>query len=133
MPVDAVRARMLAGLHEAGFDDVGPSHLAVLRYPGPQDRRPIDLAREVGMTKQAMNYLLRQLEELGYLTVGDDPDDNRSKRIQLTDRGYAAAMTIRRTVRKIEREWERKLGPDRYAQLRELLADLNRGLTPQVP
>jgi DNA-binding MarR family transcriptional regulator len=77
------------------------------------------------MTKQAVNYLLRQLEELGYLERHDDPDDQRSKRIELTKRGRAATENVRRTVRKIEREWERELGADGFAQLRNLLTELN--------
>ena len=125
MPMDAVMGRIFARLHEAGFTDLVPAHFQVLRYPGPQGRRPSDLAAEVRMTKQAMNYLLRQLEELGYLTREDDAADQRSKRIELTERGYAAAKSIRATVRQIEREWERELGPRQFAQLRRLLLDLN--------
>src|SRR5258708_14521780 len=98
MPLDAVRGRMLAGLHEAGFPDLVPAHFAVMRYPGPENKRPSAIAAEAGMSKQAMNYLLGQLQQLGYLTRDDDPDDHRSKRIRLTDRGHAAARCIRTTV-----------------------------------
>jgi DNA-binding MarR family transcriptional regulator len=82
------------------------------------------------MTKQAMNYLLRQLEQLGYLTLGDDEEDQRSKRIELTDRGMAAAKTIRASVRRIERELERELGASEFTRLKALLLDLNE--TPLV-
>jgi DNA-binding MarR family transcriptional regulator len=124
-PVDAIRARMLVGLHDAGFTDLVPAHFAVLRCPGPENRRPSDCAAEAGMTKQAMNYLLGQLERLGYLTRQDDREDQRSKRIHLTKRGYAAAQTIRQTVRQIETELEQELGPRQFAQLRQLLIQLN--------
>jgi len=116
---------MLAGLHDAGFTDLVPAHFAVLRYPGPENRRPLDCAAEAGMTKQAMNYLLGQLERLGYLTREDDPEDQRSKRIHLTERGDAAAQTIRETVRQIETEFEQEIGPQQFAQLRKLLVQLN--------
>jgi DNA-binding MarR family transcriptional regulator len=125
MPVDAVVARMLGGLHDAGFTDIVPAHLNVLRYPGPQGRRPSELAAETRMTKQAVNYLLRQLEHLGYLTRTGDDRDQRSKRIQLTGRGLAAAENIRATVRQIEVELEHELGRARFGQLRSLLEDLN--------
>jgi len=124
-PVDAIRARMLAGLHDAGFTDLGTAHFAVLRYPGPENRRPGDCAAEAGMTRQAMGYLLGQLEELGYLTREDDPTDQRSKRIHLTKRGVAAAQTIRETVGEIEADLAAELGPERLAQLRELLVQVN--------
>jgi DNA-binding MarR family transcriptional regulator len=125
MPVDAIRGRMLAGLDEAGFTDLVPAHFAVMRYPGPEGQRPSQLAAQAGMTKQAMNYLLGQLEQLGYLTRNHDPDDHRSKRIRLTDRGHAAARCIRTTVAEIETELEQELGSKRFAQLRRLLTQLN--------
>ena len=125
MPVDAVLERMLAGLHEDGFTDLNSAHLPLLRYPGPENRRPSELASDARVTKQAMNYLLGELERLGYLTRRDDPEDRRSKRVHLTERGHAVVRSIRRTVRRIEAEWEQELGPARFVQLRELLIDLN--------
>jgi|SRR5664280_183847 len=125
MPVDAVRRRMLAELHAAGFTDLVMAHFAVLKYPGPQDLRPSDVATEAGMTKQATNYLLGQLEETGYLVRADDPDDRRSKRIHLTERGAAVRRTMRTTVSTIESELEAELGPAHFAQLRGLLVELN--------
>jgi DNA-binding MarR family transcriptional regulator len=125
MPVDAILGRILAGLHDAGFTDIVSAHLSVLRYPGPDNRRPSELAAETRMSKQAMNYLLGQLEQLGYLIREDDPDDQRSKRIQLTARGEAVRRTIRRTVRQIESDLARELGREQLEQLRELLIALN--------
>ena len=119
-----MRDRILAGLHEAGFDDVIPAHFNVLQYPGPENRRPSELAAETRMSKQAINYLLAQLEELGYLTREDDPEDQRSKRIHLTERGHAAAQTVRKIVREVEADWEKQLGKKRFGQLRELLVAL---------
>jgi DNA-binding MarR family transcriptional regulator len=125
MPLDAVMDRMLAGLHEAGFTDLVPAHLNVLRYPGPQNRRPSDLAKEARMSKQAVNYMLGDLERLGYIARHDDPDDRRAKRIQLTKRGKTLRRAIRDTVRQLEAEWEKELGPEKFAQLRGLLVALN--------
>ena len=125
MPVDAVRRRMLADLHAAGFRDLVPAHFAVLRYPGPQGRRPSELAREAGVSRQAMNYLLRELERSGYLVRVPDDSDDRARCIRLTERGKAVRTTVRATVRRIERQLEQQLGRDRFAQLRELLVALN--------
>jgi DNA-binding MarR family transcriptional regulator len=100
----------------------GPS---VLRYPGPEHRRPSELAAEAGMSKQAMNYLLGQMERLGYLTRDDDPEDQRSRRVHLIARGHAAAQTIRENVGEIEAELSEELGPATVDQLRELLTQVN--------
>src|SRR3954469_8890451 len=66
-PWETVQRQMLQRLHEHGFTDLDAAHLAVFQYPGPQGVRPSDLAARLGVTKQALNYLLGQLERLGYL------------------------------------------------------------------
>jgi DNA-binding MarR family transcriptional regulator len=124
-PLQVVRARMLERLHEHGFGDLEAAHLAALQYPGPQGLRPSELAARVGMSKQAVNYLLGQLERLGYLVREPDPGDQRSKRIALTERGYAAIPVIRGAVVEVEETWSRELGADEFGRLRELLVGLN--------
>jgi DNA-binding MarR family transcriptional regulator len=116
---------MLEQLHLHGFDDLDFAHLTVFQYPGPQGTRPSELAARLRMSKQALNYLLGQLERLGYLERRPDPDDQRSKRIALTARGTAAGHAIREAVAGVEADWTRQLGPKRFAQLRAILLDLN--------
>ena len=124
VPFETVRDRMLAGLHERGFTDLVPAHLDVFQYPGPENQRPLQLATQTRMSKQALNYLLGQLQQLGYLTRETDDNDQRSKRIRLTPRGHAAIHAIREIVQDVEDEWEHQLGPRKFAQLRSLLTQL---------
>ena len=124
VPFETVRDRMLAGLHERGFNDLVAAHLDVFQYPGPENQRPLELAAQTRMTKQALNYLLGQLQQLGYLTREPDDSDQRSKRIRLTPRGHAAINAIREIVQGVESEWERHLGPREFARLRDLLTQL---------
>ena len=126
MPVDAVHRRMFEHLHERGFTDFDPAHLIVFQWPGPDDTRPSELAARLQISKQALNYLLGQLERLGYLERRPDPHDQRGKRIVLTDRGRAAVRVIRDAVQEIEAAWAEQLAPERFAQLKALLLDLNR-------
>jgi DNA-binding MarR family transcriptional regulator len=125
MPWEAVHERMLAGLRQRGYEDLIAPHLTVLQYPGPENMRPSDLAARTRMTKQALNYLLGQMEQLGYLSRVEDEADQRFKRIRLTPRGRAASAAMREIVLEIEAEWAQELGPRRFAELRELLARLS--------
>jgi DNA-binding MarR family transcriptional regulator len=125
MPVDEIRRRMLAALHEQGFEDLIPAHLIVLRWPGPDGLRPVEVAEQTGMSKQALNYLLGQLEETGYLERVDDPDDRRSKRIRMTKRGWAAGEVMRAAVGEVEQEFVDAHGKKELANLLELLTRLN--------
>jgi DNA-binding MarR family transcriptional regulator len=130
-PWEAVQRRMLDLLHERGFDDLDAAHMNVFLYPGPQGARPSELATRLRISKQALNYLLGELERLGYLDRRPDPDDRRSKRVALTVRGTSAAYVIREAVAEVEAAWAQRLGPKRFAELRSLLLDLNNALTPE--
>jgi DNA-binding MarR family transcriptional regulator len=116
---------MLAGLHEAGYTDLVAAHLDVFQYPGPENMRPSALATQIRMSKQALNYLLGNLEQLGYLSREVDDNDQRFKRIHLTAKGHAVITAIREIVGEVEAEWEQQLGPRKFAQLRELLTQLH--------
>lgn len=124
MPWERVRERMLAGLHARGYTDLVAAHLNVLQYPGPDQARPSELAARTHMTKQALNYLLGQLEQLGYLVREHDDEDHRSKRIKLTSRGRRTMKAIRSIVSEVEAEWELELGHESFTQLRRLLRQL---------
>ena len=125
MPAEAVRRRMLEHLRARGFDGLEAAHQNVFQYPGPEGARPSELAAELGMSKQALNYMLGELERLGYLERLPDPEDTRSKRIALTARGSAAVKTMLDAVRAVEHDWRRELGAKEFEQLRALLLDLN--------
>lgn len=130
IPFETVRDRMLVGLHERGYTDLIAAHLNVLQYPGPENKRPAELAAQTRMSKQAVNYLLGQLQRLGYLTREEDATDQRSKRIRLTPRGRAAIKAIREIVQEVEADWEQQLGARKFAQLRDLLTQLHASTAP---
>jgi DNA-binding MarR family transcriptional regulator len=125
IPWEAVQRHMLELLHDRGFDDLDAAHLNVFQYPGPQGARPTELASRLRISKQALNYLLGELERLGYLERRPDLNDLRSKRVALTPRGAAAIEVIREAVGEVETAWAEQLGPKRFAELRNLLLELN--------
>ena len=131
MAHETVQRGMLDALHAHGFDDLEPHHLHVLQYPGPQGMRPSELAGRLRISKQALNYKLGELERLGYLERRPDPDDLRSRRITLTERGRSIIPVIRNAVQETEREWAAVLGSDRLERFRSTLLELHgRGETP---
>jgi DNA-binding MarR family transcriptional regulator len=121
VPAQAVQRRIIQGLNEAGFEGLRMPHMAVLQYPGPDGVRPGMLAERAGMSKQAVNQLLRSLEGLGYIVRSDVPDEGRARVVRLTKRGRAAYARIHDILGDIEREWSTELGRGRFAQLKELL------------
>ena len=121
VPAQAIHRRLVEELNAAGFDDLRLPHMAVLQFPGPDGVRPGTLAERAGMSKQAMNQLLKSLEALGYLVRSDAPDEGRARIVRVTVRGRAAYATIHRILRDIERDWSAELGAVRFAELKRLL------------
>jgi len=124
VPAQAIHRRIIKELNAAGFDELRLPHIAVLQFPGPDGVRPGTLAERAGMSKQAMNQLLRSLESLGYIVRSDAPAEGRARIIRFTKRGRAAYAKIHDILRDIEREWSATLGPRQFAQLKELLTGL---------
>ena len=121
VPAQAIHRRIISELNTAGFDDLRVPHMAVLQFPGPDGIRPGTLAERAGMSKQAMNQLLRSLETLGYIARSDAPGGGRARLVRLTRRGRAAYAKIHDILRAIEREWIAELGPRKFADLKALL------------
>jgi DNA-binding MarR family transcriptional regulator len=113
---------MLATINMNGFD-ITPTELGVFLYPGPEGRRPIDLARQCNMTRQAMNYVLAGMESRGYILRQAGPSA-AARVVRMTDRGWEVIAQIRKCVAEIENEWAAHLGAQRFAALRETLHDL---------
>ena len=121
VPAQAIHRRIINELNAAGFRELRVPHMAALQYPGPDGVRPGLLAERAGISKQAMNQLLRSLEALGYIVRSDAPDEGRARIVRLTKRGRSAYATIHEILRDIERAWSDQLGPKRFTELKELL------------
>ena len=121
VPAQAIHRRIIKELNAAGFEELRVPHMAVLQFPGPDGVRPGVLAERAGMSKQAMNQLLRSLEALGYLARSDAPDEGRARIVRLTKRGRTAYARIHEILRDVEREWTAELGAKAFAELKGLL------------
>ena len=119
-----MQAEMQRGLHDAGFEDLRPAHRSLLRYPPIDGLRPTKLADRDGLSKQANNDLLRELERLGYLTLEADPDDRRARIIRFTERAWALYDTAVELSRSIGRRWAAAVGEDRYAEFDAVLREI---------
>ncbi len=121
VPSHAIHRRIIDELNAAGFEELRLPHMAVLQFPGPDGARPIELAERAGMSKQAMNQLLRSLEDAGYIDRSDAPHQGRARIVHLTDRGQAAYAKIHEILRTVEDEWRAELGPEPFEELKALL------------
>jgi DNA-binding MarR family transcriptional regulator len=117
----AFRERIYTAVLQAGYEDLQPTHLLLFRYPTIEGMRPTELANQMGISKQAINDLLRQLEAKGYLELRLDPSDGRARLITLTESGSELMELTRRVAQEVSDEYARLVGRKRFDALRKTL------------
>ncbi len=129
-----VRSRMHEAIRAAGFADLQDAHLAVFSYPLPDGVRPSELARRIGMSRQATNHLIGQMEALGYLERRAPGGGGDRRLVHLTERGWRVGEAIFACLRDLQTEWAAEIGRERFGDfvdvLRRLAAEEPRASSP---
>lgn len=107
---EAVHRDLYASLTAAGYGDLRPAHFNLLKFPGPHGARPTELAARVGMSKQALNPLLNELESMGYLVRTGDADDGRGRVVHLSARGMSLVAELRKSLEEVETRLRDQVG-----------------------
>lgn len=110
-----------AGLTEAGFGELTSTQSMVIPYLDPDGTRPVELARRLGVTRQAVHQLVSGLAAQGLIELVDDPTSSRSKLVRLTERGEDSIEFAEATLAALEGELTGTLGEHETLQLRRLL------------
>jgi DNA-binding MarR family transcriptional regulator len=121
---DALFAEFRQELEASGYGDIRPTHGCVFRFIREEPLRLTELATLAGMTKQSIGEVIDNLVELGYVKRVPDPQDRRAKLLCLTERGEEAQKVGLGLFKKVEQRWAKRYGPERFAQLRELLEEI---------
>lgn len=124
-PYKAMDRELFPVLARRGHGDIRPAHSKVFEVIKGKGSRVTDMAADASMTKQAMQYLVDDLERLGYAERIPDPVDRRAKLIRLTPRGRECVVFAREAFAATEAEWASKLGAEKMEQLRAILVELN--------
>lgn len=132
MPAVQPHAPMLMGLvfgrmrSRAATDGprLRPSQARVLEWIPSEGLTISQLAARTDMTTQGCGQFVRQLAEQGLVAVSVSQQDARARRVQLTHEGREALAESLRFVAACEAEWAAQVGPERYQQFREVLAEI---------
>ncbi|MEL7459488.1 MAG: MarR family transcriptional regulator [Pseudomonadota bacterium] len=119
---DAWKAHYTSAMVRAGYAHFATSGAAILQFIGPRGARPADLARQLGISRQAVQQLIDTLEIDGVVTRAPDPADGRGKIIRLTDKGTKAHWRGNIVKAKIESELTEAIGPEGLQRLKDDLA-----------
>ena len=85
--------------------------------------RPADLARHLGVSRQAIHQTVATLEAAGLVSMQPDPSSGRSKLVMLTEQGRQIVDDALAAFRRLEAELAQRIGERKVAQLRAVLED----------
>jgi DNA-binding MarR family transcriptional regulator len=106
-----------------------PVSANTLRVLDRAPRRPRDLPRLTGVSKEGNAMCIGFLERRACVVVEPDPAATRGKVIRLTDKGEAARAKSERLLAATEERWRTTYGPRHLAALRAALEPLVGGGT----
>jgi len=83
--------------------------------------RPSDLARNIGISRQAIQQTLVEMERDGLVTLMPDPSDGRAKIVKFSRRGAGIGKAAYDALAAIEAELASRIGADSVKKLRQAL------------
>lgn len=115
-------ARVNASPDRPAGVELRPAHTRLFPHiPLAGGVRATDLARLVGVTKQAVQPLIAELEAWGIVALSPDPTDGRARLVGWTPFGLESIHRGLAVLRQIEDEIAAKIGSDRIDTLNETL------------
>ncbi|KRA30069.1 hypothetical protein ASD81_20490 [Nocardioides sp. Root614] len=126
----ALRDDMIASGHRAGFPELALSHSAVFSTLGPEGARAADMAARVGITRQSMGEVVRDLVRLGIVEMVEDPSDRRAKLVRYTGYGEKVAQAGFDHIIALEKELAAECGAADLETARKVLGRVREMLTP---
>ena len=106
-------------LQEMGLS---PTQGVVLHYlltHRQQDIYGVDLHAELGISKSSVSSALKTLRQNGYLTLRDDPQDDRKKQIVLTEKAFSVEQAIQRGLELQQKQLCRGIPEEHLAWLEQ--------------
>ena len=126
-----VNERAIARVNQrAGGPALRAAHTALLPHLNADGVRGAELAKKLGVTKQAVSQLVTELEEWGVVEQVADPQDGRAKLVRFSKKGEQALLHGLAVLGELETELSLKIGKRRMQELHTALLALEKALQP---
>ncbi len=114
---------LLAALDARSFGAQTLAQSLVFAHLDTGGTRSTELARRIGVSRQAVHKTVGELEVRGYVTLEPDPDNRSAKLVTLSARGEQTMAAALEAFAALEAELARRLGTVRVRALRSTLED----------
>ncbi|MDQ1086107.1 MarR family winged helix-turn-helix transcriptional regulator [Siphonobacter sp. SORGH_AS_1065] len=111
-------------LAESGHESYRLGHLVLMVHIDLDGSTINELAAVLGITKQAVSKIVKELQEQGYVETEKHPDDARSVLVKITNKGARFTLEWQSCTKVVDRKFEEILGAERLEILKDILVDL---------
>ena len=108
-------------LRAAGLPEVTRTQSMIMTNISCGVTRPAELARRLGISRQAVQQLLADMQERKLIVLKPDPDDARAKVVRYNPRGEALGRVTMLALERIDAAIEARLGARALSELRRVL------------
>lgn len=112
---------LLANLHEQGWQEISPAQSLVMTYLGAGGIRISDLARRLGVSRQAAQKSVSELEGAKLVATDVDPSNSSAKIVTLTALGETNVAVVLDVYSQVEQKLSKRLGTSKLAKMRKTL------------
>ena len=109
-------------LREGGFRVLNKTQSMMVLYVAAGVQRPIEIARRMRLSRQAIRHIEMQLIKLGMISARADPTDKRSKILALTARSKGVRQYAQQAIMRLETELRSRIGARNVANMRAVLS-----------
>lgn len=110
-----------ASLEAAGWERMSRTRSMLMVNISAGINRPADLARSIGVSRQAIHQLLQGLKQEGFIRLVADPRDRRAKIVEFDPAADQVRADASRIIAGIEKELAKRLGLREFNSLKKAL------------
>lgn len=118
-------------LRDGGFPSLNKTQTMMVIYISAGVHRPIEIARRMRLSRQAIRHIETQLVKRRMITARADPTDKRSKILDFAPHSTRVRRFAERAIKRLESELKTRIGARNFAAMRSLL-DLDWGESVQM-
>ncbi|BCW90511.1 hypothetical protein sos41_36810 [Alphaproteobacteria bacterium SO-S41] len=104
-------------LRRHGWDIVTRAQSLLFANLATGEESPSRLAKNLGVTRQAISQLLAEVEARGLVVIDTDPADRRARIVRFSEKSLPLRDAARSVLAKLEAELEKRLGRKVFAAL----------------
>ena len=116
-----VSASLLHVMRARNHDDLTSAHLTFFCHLNCGATSASEVARRMGITRQAVYKVTQELQRIGALELIEDPTDKRQKIIHMTKHGERIAMDAVAAMEEVEAHLRNAIGQKRFESLAQIM------------